>query len=85
MGQAFLRYGQIRNTLDYDIVLLMFVPAEDLWRDINTLRSLEVMDLSEDLMRVPMDQLDRGYDGTHYGPKANKLIAESIKKYLDHL
>jgi hypothetical protein len=40
MGQSFLRYREIRNRVDHDLVLLMFVPSADLMRDINTVRSL---------------------------------------------
>lgn len=40
MAQAFLRYQQVRPLLDYDAVVLMFVPEADLWRDINTVRRL---------------------------------------------
>jgi len=41
------------------------------------------IDLSQDLQKLPAGQLDRGYDGTHYGPKANQLIAELIRKRLE--
>jgi len=40
MAQSLLRYRQIRKQLKYEIALLVFVPEEDLWRDINTLRQL---------------------------------------------
>jgi hypothetical protein len=40
MGQSLLRYREIRKKIDYDIVILIFVPVADLWRDINTMRSL---------------------------------------------
>jgi len=40
MGQAFLRYQEVSKMIDYDIVLVMFVPEEDLWRDVNTIREL---------------------------------------------
>jgi hypothetical protein len=40
MAQAFLRFQQIRARVDYDVVVLMFVPDADLWRDINTVRRL---------------------------------------------
>jgi hypothetical protein len=40
MGQSFLKFQQIKNKLNYDIVLLMFVPTIDLWREINTIRPL---------------------------------------------
>lgn len=38
MGQSLVRYRQIRQLLEYDIVLLMLVPELDLWRDINVVR-----------------------------------------------
>jgi hypothetical protein len=40
MGQSLLRYREIRKKTDYVMVILMFVPVADLWRDINTMRSL---------------------------------------------
>jgi hypothetical protein len=40
MGQASLRYDALKNRLEHDGVLLMFVPAVDLWRDVNTIRDL---------------------------------------------
>jgi hypothetical protein len=40
MGQAYLRYRQIAQELDYDLALLVFVPDKDLWRDVNTIRYL---------------------------------------------
>jgi hypothetical protein len=43
---------------------------------------LNCIDLSTDLMSMPESHLDGGYDGTHYGPKTNRYIAESIKRFL---
>lgn len=40
MGQSFLRYQVVKKEVEHDLVLLMFVPAQDLWRDINTRRDL---------------------------------------------
>ena len=40
MTQSFLRYRDLRDRLDYDAVLLMFVPSADLVRDVNVHRSL---------------------------------------------
>ena len=40
MGQAYLRYKSLPLRLEHHGVLLMFVPAVDLWRDVNTLRTL---------------------------------------------
>lgn len=40
MGQSFLRYKQVKDKLDYDSALLMFVPGTDLWRDINIRRDI---------------------------------------------
>lgn len=40
MGQAFLRYQEVSKMIDYSIVLVMFAPEDDLWRDVNTIRDL---------------------------------------------
>ena len=40
MGQSFLRYQNVQAGIDYDVVLFLFVPSVDLWRDVNTIRSL---------------------------------------------
>jgi hypothetical protein len=40
MTQSFLRYREVRDRLDYDVALVMFVPSADLVRDINTHRAL---------------------------------------------
>jgi len=40
MAQSFLRYRELRDAVDHDLVLLVFVPIKNLWRDINTIRSL---------------------------------------------
>jgi len=38
--QAQLRYGELGPELSHDLVVLMFVPRDDLWRDINVYRGL---------------------------------------------
>lgn len=40
MGQSLLRFRQTTSGLDYDTAMLVFVPTSDLWRDVNTIRSL---------------------------------------------
>jgi hypothetical protein len=40
MAQAVLRFETIRQQVDYDTALLMFVPDADLWRDVNMVREL---------------------------------------------
>lgn len=40
MGQAYLRYTTLKDKLEYDHVLLLFVPSVDLWRDINVSREI---------------------------------------------
>lgn len=40
MAQAFLRFRQLKNRIDYDLALLTFAPNLDLWRDINIRRDL---------------------------------------------
>ena len=39
-AQSFLRFQGIREKVDYDLILFMFVPSDDLWRDINVRRDL---------------------------------------------
>jgi hypothetical protein len=41
MTQSFLRYHTMKNRIEYDLVILMFVPSADLWREINTMRILK--------------------------------------------
>lgn len=38
MGQSLLRYNSVRKKIDHDLVLFMFVPSADLWREINVVR-----------------------------------------------
>ena len=38
MGQAYLRFGLIKDQLEFDRVILVIVPTADLWRDINVNR-----------------------------------------------
>jgi len=40
MGQAYLRYRTLGPVLEHDVMLLLFAPSVDLWREVNTLRSL---------------------------------------------
>ncbi len=40
MGQALLRFREVTRSTDYDVALLVFVPTADLWRDVNTIRSV---------------------------------------------
>ena len=44
---------------------------------------LRCLDLSEDLVSVAPDTLDRGYDGTHHGPRTNRLIGEFLARRLE--
>ncbi len=57
MAQALLRYRGVRQRLDHDIVLLMFAPSVDLWRDVSTLRSLRSW---EGYPMAPRFVLERG-------------------------
>lgn len=40
MGQAFIRYTLVKDSLEHDVDLLMFPPSADLGRDISPIRSL---------------------------------------------
>jgi len=57
MAQSYLRYRALGPKLEHDNVLFMFVPSVDLWRDLNTLRSLRGW---SDLPVVPRFVLDNG-------------------------
>jgi hypothetical protein len=40
MGQSYLRYQQLRGSLQHDAAILVFVPGADLWRDVNVVRNV---------------------------------------------
>jgi hypothetical protein len=86
MGEEVRRQGQ-------DLVLVFLPGHQDLrrlrreelyredWRSMvaSVCRGEQAcIDLWGDLERAPEGLLDRGYDGTHYGPRASRLIAELI-------
>lgn len=43
------------------------------------------LDLLDDFTKSGSNDRDRGFDGTHYGPKTNKFIAEVIARRLNRL
>ena len=43
------------------------------------------IDLSTDLVEVDAEALDFGFDGTHYGPRTNRLIASFLARRLEDL
>ena len=44
--------------------------------------SLSCLDLMDDMVNVPAELIDVGYDGTHYGPNASAVIAEIVHRRL---
>jgi hypothetical protein len=51
------------------------------WNDlVESMRraGLKVVDLLPDFLPLKDGDLDTGYDGSHYGPKANTLIAQML-------
>jgi hypothetical protein len=55
--------------------------ARERWRGIlKRLRDagVETLDLSPALLAAPPEDLDEGYDGSHYGPRANLRIAQAL-------
>ena len=40
MAQAYLRFQKILSMIDYEQVIMVFVPTDDLWREINSIRYL---------------------------------------------
>jgi hypothetical protein len=45
-------------------------------------RQINCIDLMGYFQKVPLDKLDSGYDGGHYGPVSNKLIADFIMQSI---
>lgn len=41
-------------------------------------------DLMVDFVKAPPERFDGGYDGSHYGPSANRLIAEILAERVFH-
>ena len=41
------------------------------------------LDVMDAFKKLPEEQLDKSYDGTHYGPKANWSIARQILNFLE--
>jgi hypothetical protein len=50
-----------------------------------TRAGVPTIDLATDLLAAPAEDLDRGYDGTHHGPRANHLIAAAVARALTTL
>lgn len=46
---------------------------------------IQCIDLTPALLRVPPEELDKGYDKTHYGPRANRIVAAAVEDGLRHL
>lgn len=89
MAQSFLRYRGMRNRIDYDLVLLMFVPTLDLWRDINTIRFLgEDWNIFIVLPRFVLEQgelklIKSPYEvGSSIFEKNANTISEELKTHL---
>jgi hypothetical protein len=40
------------------------------------------IDLAAAMLKIPVDEIDTGYDGTHFGPNSSRLIAELINSDL---
>jgi hypothetical protein len=52
------------------------------WRQVmdRLCAGLDCIDLAPALTRVPAEEIDRGHDGTHYGPKMNRLVATELER-----
>jgi hypothetical protein len=61
------------------------VEAREHWRRIVSgirAQGIETIDLADALAAAPPEDLDAGYDGTHYGPRASAVIAGAIAAAL---
>jgi hypothetical protein len=92
MAQAFLRYREIGKKIDHDLVLLMFVPSADLWRDINTIRILAENSWDDYLVmpRFIIEQSELKLVQSPYGIKSKiytrkeDTLSEELKNYLEN-
>jgi hypothetical protein len=93
MAQAMRDEAAARNA-DFLLVLL---PSErdlahlrrggylDRWRAIAAALAhdgVECLDLADDLLAAPDGTLDRGFDGTHHGPRTNARVATAVGRTL---
>jgi hypothetical protein len=46
---------------------------------------MQCIDVTPALLSAPPEDLDRGHDGTHYGPKMNRIVAATVADGLRHL
>ena len=80
------RFLQVLLPSELDLGRLQRRPAyREQWEAIGAAvggAGIACVDLAATLLAAPADQLDRGFDGTHHGPRANRLIAEAIARVL---
>jgi hypothetical protein len=90
MAQAFLRYRQIRDLIDHDVVVLGFVPRDDLKRDVNTLRSLMGWEsalvmprfvLDGDTLRLVSSPFENAAEVARAAREAPQRIHEHLARY----
>jgi hypothetical protein len=46
---------------------------------------MQCIDVTPALLRIPPGELDRGHDGTHYGPRMNRVVAATVEDGLRRL
>ncbi len=67
--------GQLRRSSDY----------RRRWQAIAAAMAgagLPCLDLAGDLLDAPSESIDRGFDGTHHGPRTNALVAGAVGRAL---
>lgn len=88
MGQAYLRYRQLRDYLDHDVVVLGFVPSQDLIRDVNTLRTLIGWESSTIFPRFVLNGNELQYVPSPYADRPALTgggVADMDERLLSHL
>ena len=67
--------GQLRRSAAYrnDWQAIAAALAQD---------AVPCLDLAPTLLAAPADRIDRGFDGTHHGPRTNALIAAAVARAL---
>jgi hypothetical protein len=90
MAQAYLRYRSLRRQIEYDLVLLMFAPSSDLWRDVNIRRDVggewwgSYLSMPRFILDVDKFKLIRSFPPANffYSEKPAPDFEETLKAHL---
>lgn len=96
-AQSFFRYQKVEALIDYDVVVFLFVPSVDLWRDVNTIRGLAgnwvsfaiiprlvIIDGKMQIVKSPYQNVLELYKANHIrlSPKARDFLRKYDRFYI---